>query len=671
MITRISLRGWKSHLDSEFRFSPGVNALVGVMGSGKTSVMQAVAFALFGTFPELQSRKISLSDLIMKKPQKKNRAEVGIEFVVKGRKYAVRRRVEKGKGTTEAEIREDGRILEVNPQGVNREVERVLGMDYDLFCRAVYSEQNQIDYFLRVPKGQRMQQIDRMLQVDRFESVRERSVSASNKLVAEVSERSRILEEMKTEKPQERKASIEKEIKAMEREKTGLEKKAGALLREEESLVKRIAEFESMEQEMQEKRQEIEGMVSGIREIESTIKSVKVKTMGKGLEELRKLAEEADAGIERLEKAIESSRASIDEKRSRLASANTELKIISGDLKELRRMGAKCPLCESEISPEKKELLIKNRALQEAGLRETIEKLARGVEKEGVFLEGAQKSLRKSLVERERIFSLIEQVSSLDDLEKRREEHEKRKSLLQKDLALLEKEAGIAEIRGMREELKNRVSERSRIEAGISSLEQRMGDRSAALEEISKRMKLMERYENEISRDREIAADLKRFVAALRDTQERLRGEFLKSVNSVMNNVWGEFYPYSDFTGIRLFAENDYVLQLQDSTGWIPVDGVASGGERSMAALALRIAFSLTFVPNLRWLILDEPTHNLDGNAIQKFTSALKEGMSNFAEQVFLITHDDRISEGADSLYRLERDKNRDGPTVVSHVLQE
>ena len=45
---------------------------------------------------------------------------------------------------------------------------------------------------------------------------------------------------------------------------------------------------------------------------------------------------------------------------------------------------------------------------------------------------------------------------------------------------------------------------------------------------------------------------------------------------------------------------------------------MASGGERSIACLAMRIAMAMVIVPNLRWLILDEPTHNIDEQGISK-----------------------------------------------------
>jgi exonuclease SbcC len=48
MIERLNLKGFKSHEDSEIIFSPGLNIFLGEVGAGKTSVLEAISFALFG-----------------------------------------------------------------------------------------------------------------------------------------------------------------------------------------------------------------------------------------------------------------------------------------------------------------------------------------------------------------------------------------------------------------------------------------------------------------------------------------------------------------------------------------------------------------------------------------------------------------------------------------------
>ena len=83
MIARLKLKNWRSHLESEFKFAKGVNALIGIMGSGKSSVMDGMCFALFGTFPTLQQRKLKLDDIIRSKPNQANFASVELDTKVR------------------------------------------------------------------------------------------------------------------------------------------------------------------------------------------------------------------------------------------------------------------------------------------------------------------------------------------------------------------------------------------------------------------------------------------------------------------------------------------------------------------------------------------------------------------------------------------------------------
>jgi DNA repair exonuclease SbcCD ATPase subunit len=147
-----------------------------------------------------------------------------------------------------------------------------------------------------------------------------------------------------------------------------------------------------------------------------------------------------------------------------------------------------------------------------------------------------------------------------------------------------------------------------------------------------------------------------------------LRKEFVEAVNYVMNKLWQTLYPYQDFVGIRLNVdEGDYILQLQDRSGaWVNVEGQVSGGERSIACLTLRISFALVLAPQLPWLVLDEPTANLDTKAIEDLAETLRERIGDFVEQVFLITHDEKLEDAVSgSLYKLEREKEKDGSTKV------
>jgi DNA repair exonuclease SbcCD ATPase subunit len=71
----------------------------------------------------------------------------------------------------------------------------------------------------------------------------------------------------------------------------------------------------------------------------------------------------------------------------------------------------------------------------------------------------------------------------------------------------------------------------------------------------------------------------------------------------------------------------------------------------------------------LRWLVLDEPTHNLDSKSVEDLAETLRERIGEFVDQIFLITHDEKLEDAVTgSLYRLEREKEKDGVTKIAMI---
>lgn len=666
MITRISLKNWKSHLNSEFRFNKGVNAIVGIMGSGKTSIVQALTFALFGTFPALQSRKISIDDLIMKKPQKKSKAEISLDFQVDGKTYTVKRVIEAGKRTTHAEIRKDGKLVEVNPQGVNRIVQDVLQMDYELFSRAVYSEQNNIDYFLTIPRGQRMQHIDRMLKLDRFEKVREESVSLSNRISQGRTEKSKLLSELEKENLEDRIKDTSWELKELEKEEKLMETDLEIVKSDAEEMSKNVNDFDGMEERMNKMKIEIESVGSRAKEIEENLKSRMEKMKGMEPDDVPKKLEKVQKEIETLEEEMEKEKQELEGGRNSIASLNAEIRNIKEQISDMERLGDKCPVCESDITESKRRKMTDVRKGKEMVLRNKVNSLADELEKSKKHIKLLEEQVKERVVSREKLDSLLEDMDYIKDMQERRKGYIERESEIEKQLEAIKKGLGDTDIKSLREELQETIAKQREIIARLSGLKEKIRDKEGSLKDLKERGDMLKRYREGMKKDEEIADRLDTFVKVLRMTQDQLREEFLKNVNHAMKIIWKVLYPYADYSDIRLVIDKDYVLQLKGSEGWISVEGTASGGERSIASLALRVAFSMALIPNLKWLILDEPTHNLDINAIEQFGNVLRERMSNFVEQVFLITHEERISEGVlGSLYRLERNKELDEPTEI------
>jgi exonuclease SbcC len=788
MINRVRLKNWRSHADSEFIFSPGTNALVGILGSGKTSVLDSISFAFFGTFPALQMRKLKIDDLIMKKPERKDRSEVEVEFELDGSKYLARRIIDRGKGTTYSEIKKDGKILESpNAQRVTEAIEKILKVDYDLFSKAIYAEQNNLDYFLKLGKGERMKRIDELLMIEKFEKARSAAVTLTNKIADRIVGKESVIERTDSESVKNALDEAKSSLQNLMDMKRGLEVEITGVKNRKVELEREVGGLKSIHENFQSLKRQESGMNSAIEETDKIISGLKsvlegidmadlpsmLDTLSTRLQELdgtmeRKLMEYQELGkkfaeskskieflrnekIEKLEREVEEKlRLKVEFERlqnqtgenvdeqivekdgmyngiiSELADMKAKIKGLKDVLDTLSSVEGKCPVCESSLSDERRRLLIEKKDYELDELSKNVmevEERKQLTELEIAKIKSAADKMKELLmeirdfedirVELENSKNLFREcgnsASALDsqlhgvkreiedmrsELEKMRNDRQQAQLLQSKMKDYREREGRLKELIENREELKlrlrleegkikegeleklegwlkNAILKEKEIEMRIDGIDNLAGEKQARVKEYEAAVQQMEKDKAEVERLRKNVKELKIFTEALRQTQVQLRENFISAVNMRMAELWQTLYPYRDFAGVALaIEEGDYVLKLQERSGaWVNVEGVASGGERSIACLALRIAFSFVLTPQLPMLVLYEPTANLDSKAVEDLARTLREGMTNFVDQIFLITHDEKLEEAVTgSLYRLERDKSKDGFTRVSAI---
>ncbi len=756
MIKTVILENWRSHEYTEFHFRKGTNVLVGVMGSGKSSVMDAISFALFGTFPNLQARKVKLDDIIMKKPVKKNYAKVTLTFKYNGDEYTVSRKIEKGKGTTEVILRKNGSLVEVSAARVNEFLNTLMKIDYDLFSRAIYSEQNKIDYFLQIPKGQRKQKIDELLRINRYEDARKNLITLIKRLEDRLEEKKRSL-----------KPVDEEEIKNLEQEVRELKKqieKNTARMEEIQKLLdlkkKKCSEMEERRKKYRELSKELERILGRIQSVEEKIKDVKIREnieelvaqKKQELDEAMKIKEEVNKlkhqlrtkkemlernqrRINELEKELviidedtEAKKQNIEREIEDLNKKKIELKsrieVLNSRINELKEsltklVGDECPVCGAELSQEKKEQItlqkkeeikkaeqeiknsfaeverIEKRMEELIGEKKRLEELLKKVEKNSLIqaqikeLTQENTELTTQISETEKKLNEMvfkEPESIMRELEVLNKELEAKRMMdelnfLGERKAFLEKE--ISEIHYSEEDMDKLLNEMKSLEIEINRIGAELETKNVLLKEKEKHLnellEMKKAYEKEVKVIEGLSEYINSFKileSVLRSVQVEIRNEFTKTLNTALHDLWNNFYPYGDYVSLRLGVDEDgdYILQVQENSGnWINVEGITSGGERSSACLCLRIAMALVLTQNLSWIILDEPTHNIDKNGIRELARILREHLPQIVEQIFVITHEDELENAATgSLYRLERNKEKNEPTrAIVEILEE
>lgn len=669
MIHKVRLENWRSHLESEMEFGEGTNALIGIMGSGKSSVLSGISFALFGTFPALRSREVTLDGVIMGRPHEKKEAAVEVIFTAGGERLQVRREIGRGKGTTEAEIRKDDELLDTGASRVTELVEKYLKVDYELFSRAVYSEQDGLDYFLEIPKGQRMKRIDSLLRIDRFEDCRSNTITAINRLKERVESKEDVVSEMEEKenfgKIDELKGKIEDIKEDMDEKRDEL----GQLDEKYEKIKESLEEVrEGMEEvkELKSKRDNFKGVISNIK---SDVEDIR-DSLDLSREEIESRIEEMEEEIEELEENKDELQGKREETRESKQQRKVKIQELQKRIQELKDLEGRCPVCDSDLTEKHKEDLLEERRTKISeldGEKTELEERENKIERKVEETEDEIEELEDEKTELER------KGEKLGELERKGEKLKNRKGELEKIKEKLQKKAEKFDedrAESKRERLEELSSRRTKMKTEMKSDRRLLEEMNERLEELKEKRMTFQRYKEEIETSRKLSEDLKKFRGALKSTQKQLRERFINAVNNTMSRVWNDLYPYDDFTGVRLtIKEGDYELQMRSAGDWHAVEGVASGGERTTAALALRIAFALVLAPNLRWLVLDEPTHNLDKKTVRDLAELLRTSVSEFVDQVFIITHDENLESAVNSyLYRLDRDKEENEPTQVEKI---
>lgn len=767
MIRSIRLLNWRSHADTKLEFSQGTNLLVGAMGAGKSSVMDAISFALFGTFPALERRKLKLQDLFRLNEE---RASVILELEWAGSLLRIERELVKGKQRVESDAKlfRDNSLLDSGPSAVTDYVSNALGVDYDLFTRAIYSEQNNIDYFLTLDPRGRKQEIDALLGLDRFESARANAVTVVNRLRSD----RKLLEERFRPEALEQARKVLTDYQAqLESASTRLkelaalcEEKGKSLLQAEKELGEGKRRKEAHDSLSKEKSRQ-EGALSALRaelagkthdaqalgnakrslsekkalldsaKAELAAVDSKISSLSKeagGLEATQRRAAQAAAELERAKKEIsgllgseglaqvEERKASMEsEAQSMLAEHKSLLSSINEteDLVSRLKPGlSRCPLCDSELGERGTTHVIEEKSLKAGEQKAKVKVLEAGISEKRKLLDDVSMRLRKAASLQNSIALLEKDAAGMAQAGQRHAElvqalaagkakkgeldasmaslNSEMQSLMLESRRLEElsvKQARLAEVEKMYAECASKlvalgfdeqafekaraVAEAARLAMDGAAREKSHLDMDAKrLGEmvIGKRSELeqLESTAREVKRLEALEGQLSIYRDALLETQTTLRSSLADAINAAMGEVWQIFYPYRNYPSVRLsVTEKDYLLEVLERDSWKPLESMASGGERACAALALRVALAVVLTPNLSWLILDEPTHNLDAEAVSLLSETLQTRVPEVVKQAFVITHEEGLM-GADfaSSHRLSRDKSGSGATKAERI---
>ena len=179
LLKSIKLNNIRSYLNQQIAFPTGSLLLSGDIGSGKSTILLAIEFALFGSKPS----ELPASSLLR---HGKNEGSVELSFELEGKNIIIKRNLKKGKSGIKQEV---GYIItddvkkELSPVEMKSEIFDLLGYPKDLVSKGkdmiyrytVYTPQEEMKRILAEDKDVRLNTLRKVFNIDKYKKIRENS----------------------------------------------------------------------------------------------------------------------------------------------------------------------------------------------------------------------------------------------------------------------------------------------------------------------------------------------------------------------------------------------------------------------------------------------------------------------------------------------------------------
>jgi len=165
----MELRNYRRFRDARIEFPDGVVAIVGSNGSGKTTILEAVTWALFGNVSSVM--RDNKEGVVSFGASPGEECSVVLEFDLGEDSYRLARSMRGKNLVMDASLEVNGKLLAKGDTDVTKAIVAKLGMDHQAFFVSVFTKQKDLNALANIGPADRKKLVLRMLRVDSLEKV--------------------------------------------------------------------------------------------------------------------------------------------------------------------------------------------------------------------------------------------------------------------------------------------------------------------------------------------------------------------------------------------------------------------------------------------------------------------------------------------------------------------
>jgi len=686
LLKSIKLNNIRSYINQTIEFPSGSVLLSGDIGSGKSTILLAVEFALFGA----KGKELSGASLL-RNGKKEGSVELGFEIDEKN--VVIKRVLKRAKD----DVRQDAGYIVINNRKMDgtatelkSRVIELMGYPKELVSKSkdlvyrytVYTPQEQMKAILFEDKEMRLDALRRVFGIDKYKRIRENTQI----YLREIKEKKREFEGKISDLEEKKRQKIEREheIKEINIKIDELKPKLKQIkekVNEVSTLIakteKSINELNKLKQELRfsdsELRNKVEQRQQNVRELKKIDESINSleKEIGKkdikNTQEILKELKDKENELVLMEKTFfEINKKIIEFDSSKKHSESIKEKILKID---------KCPMCLQDVGVGHKNSINDK---EKERIKELDEHLRLHKEQK-VGAEAKIKEIKEKIeqvkkIERETELILLKK-QNLDEKIKTKEDLINQQEVLKKDIGKINSRK--MDINGKIDLLKDIEKEYLEIKKNFDMIkgeERKIEIEKTSFERDAVNVKkIIDMIDKDIKDKEEVRIRLKK----MNEMHNWLDNYFLNLMivmeKHVMLKIYNEFNElFKEWFGVLIEDETVNVRLDDEFTPIIEQNGYEtdlanlSGGEKTSCALAYRLALNKVindFIGDIKTkdlLILDEPTDGFSTEQLDKVRVILEQLNT---KQVVIVSHESKIESFVDKVIRINKEEH------VSEVL--
>ncbi len=658
ILKSLKMKNIRSYTDGSIDFPLGSTLLAGDIGTGKSTILLAMDFALFG----IRRGELSGDELLR---HGENSGFVELNFSVSGSEFSVKRSLKRNKGVAQdsCTLSVNGNAEELTPTELSARVLETFGYPKDamkkdtpIFRYTIYTPQEEMKRILFDAES-RLAALRRVFNIDRYGKIRENT----RLFLTELRSMKRELEAYSSD--------MEDRI-AEKNEKEQLRMRAESEIK---IISAKLQEINSMLAEKNSEMEKIRGRIDGLNSMRRELagKEAEARSKGESLERKEKELEKLEERIRSLRNEIDSfgdiekppeaeNISYLENQKQILAEERAIIKHNIDSLEKLLESGV-CSTCGQAIqnpeefreSIEKKKSSLDSLESKIDEFNDAINRVKEGEEK----IKNYNFMMEKKSSSEKNLMSLINWKNSIEDEQKNLSDSI---ILLEKDIEFLAegiKNAGNTEeiYRMLEKELSEINKERSEAERTEARLSQHLESVEHAIEMLSEDIEKKKAARERISNMNEYMNWLNScFMPLMEIIEKNVMASLQQEFNSEFQQWFNILMP--DDLNVRIdeqfspvIEQNSYETEYQN----------LSGGEKTSVALAYRLALNSvinSMIETIRTkdlLILDEPTDGFSSEQVDRIRDIIN-GLE--LKQIILVSHEPKIDTFVENVIKIYKE---------------